>query len=346
MLRSLSPALLVILGSCQFNGNDREVEILPGPSESEAVASEQGSPVAEFGSPNADVEEALALRLAEQTARTKAAQEEADRLRALTLAAEEARADAEEKLLTAEAALSHERSQRGDLEKERDFLLARIREIQIELLAAEDDLVLRRELEEQIANLELELYEARVYEGPLQEKSIAEALQAAQATLVAEEGELEFFSAGNQSGLRLSGKVLFLSGQVELDPDGLTLLEQLAVDLLPLAEAGALIQVVGHTDNEPIQAQAGRFPLGNVQLSCYRAMVVAQALAEAGLPRHAMTISGMGAMQPLVPNDSEEGRARNRRVEIMVTAPPAPPESSEPLADATVDPGELEKDIR
>lgn len=323
MLRFWSPALLVVLGSCQFGEADREVELLPGPQESETRTSSDTQPVAELGTPTDTVEEALALRLAEQAARAKEARAEADRLRQLALKAEEAKAFAEQELLTAEAALQHERSARAELEQEREFLLTQMRETQEQLLAAESESAEVDALQERLAELELALYEARVYEPTVEGLDLADALRAVQYAL-AEQGAgegLEFFSAGGSPGLRLSGKVLFLSGQTELDPAGAELLARLAADLKPLTDAGAQIQVMGHTDDEPIRKQADRFPLGNLQLSCQRALVVAHALADAGIERSSLTVSGMGAMQPLLPNDNDENRARNRRVEILLRMP-------------------------
>lgn len=327
MLRFWSPALLVVLGSCQFGGSDREVELLPVAQDDETRTPSATDPVAEVGPASSSVEEALALRLAEQAARTQEARAEAERLRGLALQAEEAKARAEQELLTAEAALKHERDQRAELEQEREFLLQRMRETQEQLLAAEGESEEFAALQERLTELELELYEARVYAPNLDGLDLADAMRAVEGALAehATEGGLEFIHSGGTPGLRLSGQILFLSGQVELDPAGAALLHELAVDLLPLIESGAQIQVLGHTDDEPVQKQAERFPLGNVQLSCQRALVVAQALAEAGIPRASLTVSGMGSMQPLLPNDSEQNRARNRRVEILIQRPAVTP---------------------
>jgi flagellar motor protein MotB len=348
MVRFWSPVLLVVFGSCQFGGPDREVEILPLAQEDETRIPSATDPVAELGPATASVEEALALRLAEQAARTQEARAEAERLRGLALQAEEAKARAEQDLLTAEAALKHERDQRAELEQEREFLLEQMREVQDQLLEVEDDSDQVVALQERLAALELELFEARVYQPNLENLDLADAMRAVEAALAARElGDgLEFFSTAGQPGLRLSGKILFLSGQVELDPGGASLLSELAADLLPLVEAGAQIQVLGHTDDEPVQKQAGRFPLGNLQLSCQRALVVAQALAEAGVPRKSLAVSGMGSFQPLLPNDSEENRARNRRVEILISRPVVTPVVGAPVVDALANDAELEPGLR
>lgn len=327
MKRVAATALLVALTSCQF-GSDRSIELLPVAEEEREDDEDGGSgrPRAELGAPPAEtVEEALALRLAAEAARAREAQQSAEAARAAKLEAAEAAARAEQERLTAEAALVHERKQRRALEDEREFLLGQVREFESRLHQAEVDAARQRALEERVAELELELYEARVYEEPAAEHALAAAIQALRAAVArdAEAGRAEFFAWGEEPGVRLSGSLLFASGEVELGEEGVAALTALAADLAPLVEGGAQVHVRGHTDPEPVRAQAERFPFGNLQLSARRALVVAQCLVDAGLPSEALSVSGLGPLQPLVSNDTPEGRARNRRVEILVRVPHA-----------------------
>jgi outer membrane protein OmpA-like peptidoglycan-associated protein len=69
--------------------------------------------------------------------------------------------------------------------------------------------------------------------------------------------------------------------------------------------------VRGHTDDTGD-------PAANKKLSADRAAAVQQALVARGVPASRITSEGFGAEQPIASNDSEEGRARNRRVELMV----------------------------
>jgi len=71
------------------------------------------------------------------------------------------------------------------------------------------------------------------------------------------------------------------------------------------------IEIVGHTDNSGNEAT-------NRKLSKDRAKAVYDYLMEQGVI-NPMTYKGMGASQPLVPNDSDENKAKNRRVEFIVT---------------------------
>ena len=77
------------------------------------------------------------------------------------------------------------------------------------------------------------------------------------------------------------------------------------------------IQVEGHTDNLPIETE--RFP-SNWELSAVRASSVVRLLIAKGVSPARLTAAGYGETRPLEPNDSEEGRRRNRRVTVMVSS--------------------------
>jgi type VI secretion system protein ImpK len=80
--------------------------------------------------------------------------------------------------------------------------------------------------------------------------------------------------------------------------------------------------VIGHTDNTQ-PALSARLP-SNFDLSKARARTVAALLAERAGPAARYAIEGRGDTEPAAPNDSAAGRARNRRVEIVVLTPPLP----------------------
>ena len=110
------------------------------------------------------------------------------------------------------------------------------------------------------------------------------------------------------------GNLLFDSGSADLKPDAITFLDKLAGII---AANKYQIEVSGHTDNFPISSPA--YPT-NWELSSARAARVARYLIQAGnLEPGRFTISGHAFYRSVVPNDTLANKARNRRVEILIT---------------------------
>ncbi|ABM62782.1 OmpA/MotB family protein [Halorhodospira halophila] len=111
---------------------------------------------------------------------------------------------------------------------------------------------------------------------------------------------------------RLDDAVLFETGRAELQAEG-----QAAIDeLIPIFQAtGVRLSVEGHTDNIPIAT--GQFP-SNWELSSARASAVLRYLEEQGLDPRRMRAIGYGDIRPIADNETAEGRAENRRVEITL----------------------------
>jgi chemotaxis protein MotB len=110
----------------------------------------------------------------------------------------------------------------------------------------------------------------------------------------------------------VTDQVLFTSGRAELTADGVQLVNAVGALIQPLEQR---IIVEGHTDDRPISNEF--FP-SNVHLSAARAATVELALTALGFAPERVRSTGMGDSVPLVANDSEANRARNRRVEIVV----------------------------
>ncbi|MBJ20777.1 MAG: hypothetical protein CL933_15325 [Deltaproteobacteria bacterium] len=120
-----------------------------------------------------------------------------------------------------------------------------------------------------------------------------------------------------REGLRLnvSDDVLFASGSSELDAIGREVLEKVAGKLKELND---FIEVRGHTDDRPIRgALAKRFPT-NWDLAAARAARVVRLLEERGVPGARLAVMSLGSNDPIVPNDSPDNRAMNRRIEIRL----------------------------
>jgi chemotaxis protein MotB len=110
----------------------------------------------------------------------------------------------------------------------------------------------------------------------------------------------------------LANGILFPEGGWELDSRGKATIAKLAPILKTLT--GQTIQVKGYTDNVPIGAELRqRFP-SNLELSKARAQSVANELAAGGVPPSMIAVMGFGEADPVAPNDTPAGRAKNRRV--------------------------------
>jgi chemotaxis protein MotB len=105
----------------------------------------------------------------------------------------------------------------------------------------------------------------------------------------------------------------FDSGSDQLKPEGRELLNALAVQLLA---AENQIRIEGHTDNVPIQTL--KFP-SNWELSTARAIcIVSHLVRQFGFTPEKLSAAGYGEFRPVAVNETVEGRARNRRVDIVV----------------------------
>ncbi|MCL1843925.1 MAG: flagellar motor protein MotB [Defluviitaleaceae bacterium] len=113
-----------------------------------------------------------------------------------------------------------------------------------------------------------------------------------------------------------TGDVFFNSGDARLLPAAMYALDYLGLMLRDFAAAGHGIIVEGHTDDRPIATD--RFP-SNWTLSAARAMAVVEYLTgEWGVDPRMIAGNGRSEYFPIASNDTPEGRAQNRRVEIKV----------------------------
>jgi OOP family OmpA-OmpF porin len=111
------------------------------------------------------------------------------------------------------------------------------------------------------------------------------------------------------SGLLAKGKIRFDSGRATIDPDSAGLLDRLIETALRCPSAN--IEIAGHTDAD---GEDGF----NQALSEKRAQAVTDFLVKAGLPAERFTAMGYGSTQPVASNDTDEGKAQNRRIDFVV----------------------------
>jgi chemotaxis protein MotB len=119
-----------------------------------------------------------------------------------------------------------------------------------------------------------------------------------------------------RSGLRLnlSEEILFPSGSASLNASGQAVLRKVGRRLLELPHS---IAVEGHTDNVPV---ARRYP-SNWELAAARASSVVRLFTELGVEPDRLKVVSRGEFMPIASNDTAEGRANNRRIEIQLDAP-------------------------
>lgn len=151
--------------------------------------------------------------------------------------------------------------------------------------------------------------EAKLKESEELAEKIEEALEEKKLD---KEVDIEFTAQYVQ--LTLNGALLFDSGSVEIKEESLPIMNQLGVILQRFAEG--TIEIEGHTDNVPM---SGAKYSNNDELSSGRALSVFYFLKDnttldVGRIKH----SGRGEYMPIADNSTEEGRAKNRRVEIRI----------------------------
>jgi outer membrane protein OmpA-like peptidoglycan-associated protein len=117
------------------------------------------------------------------------------------------------------------------------------------------------------------------------------------------------------SRLRVDDSIVFETGSAVIDRASDRLLVEIADELRAHPEAGS-IRVEGHTD------RIGRERY-NRDLSERRAQSIVERLVSLGVPADRLHAAGIGSAQPIAPNDTDEGRALNRRVELVVVDPAA-----------------------
>jgi chemotaxis protein MotB len=119
----------------------------------------------------------------------------------------------------------------------------------------------------------------------------------------------------------------FDSGSEILRPEGRGLLDTIATSLVLVDN---MIRIEGHTDTDPIHNS--KFP-SNWELSTSRATEILKYLiTKFGFNPELLSAAGYGEMRPVAPNDTPEGKARNRRVDIVILNPAAA--QSEPSRSA------------
>jgi len=143
------------------------------------------------------------------------------------------------------------------------------------------------------------------------------------------QGKVRVTQSNRGVSIEINASVLFAQGEAKLTGESSQALRAVAT---VLKNDTHVIQVEGHTDNVPIRNAA--FP-SNWELSAVRASSVVRLFIDSGVAESRLTAVGHGANQPVAPNETPDGRQRNRRVQIMILAdlPDTPMEVPVSLTD-------------
>jgi chemotaxis protein MotB len=201
-------------------------------------------------------------------------------------------------------------------------------------LAANRAQTARGELEEQVRKLEAQNAEVLAARQALAKNVEAQASQLAELKGTYEKlrekmkeeiarGDIQLSESGGKLRVGLVDKILFDSGEARVSKRGEGVLARVGAVLASIDDRQ--VQVSGHTDNAPISDKLKtEFPT-NWELSTARATNVVRFLAEkAQVPPPRLLASGHGEYQPIASNRNAAGRARNRRIEILLTPSLAP----------------------
>ncbi|MCA9546478.1 MAG: OmpA family protein, partial [Myxococcales bacterium] len=207
------------------------------------------------------------------------------------------------------AALETANARITELEQERDALKSQIDQLQAEKARQLKD---NSQLEASIQQMQQALSELE------QRKREAEARIAEFRELLArfkplmDSGKLQVKLVDGRMVVVLATDVLFASGKAELSEEGQAAIAEVAGLLASLE--GKRFQVEGHTDNVPIKTR--QYP-SNWELAAARSLTVVKAMVEAGLAPERVSGAAFGEFKPAAANDTDENKAKNRRIEIV-----------------------------
>jgi len=129
-------------------------------------------------------------------------------------------------------------------------------------------------------------------------------------------GEIQVTQLKDKLTLSMVEKILFDSGKAEIKKNGKAVLERVAGILMKTTDKQ--IRIEGHTDNVPIgPVLAARFPT-NWELSTARSTTVVRYLQDQGVDPFFLSAAGYSEYRPVDSNETDEGKAKNRRIEIVL----------------------------
>jgi chemotaxis protein MotB len=174
------------------------------------------------------------------------------------------------------------------------------------------------ELKEKNEELTGKLREVEKYKEELEErKKYINDLEGIKSDLEKTVGVLETKIEKGRLKVSFKGDILFESGKHQLRQEGKQLLESV-FPILSKSTVQNDIFIAGHTDNVPIREDARDRYESNWNFSAYRAIEVVNYLMQKGISPQSMTAAGYGEFNPIADNSTDEGKAKNRRVELFI----------------------------
>jgi len=131
-----------------------------------------------------------------------------------------------------------------------------------------------------------------------------------------EDGQVTITELQGRLTVNMVDAILFDSGKADIKPEGRKVLQKV-VDVIGQVEDKA-IRVEGHTDNVKIGGVLARVFPSNWELSAARAINVARYLQRLGVDPAILSAAAFGEYRPVSENETQEGRAKNRRIEIVL----------------------------
>lgn len=132
-----------------------------------------------------------------------------------------------------------------------------------------------------------------------------------------DKGKITITQLRGKLKVNMLDEILFDSGETTIKPQGVEVLKRVGKILLNVK--GKAINIEGHTDNVPIGAELSKKYPTNWELSVARATNVARYLQEkSGINPILLSATGYGEYKPVASNETEEGKAKNRRIEIVL----------------------------
>jgi chemotaxis protein MotB len=190
------------------------------------------------------------------------------------------------------------RKQNKDLTQENESLRAKTQALEVE--KTEEILGVKTMYEDLVQDMESEIKKGKV-------------------TITQLKGKLK---------VNMVDEILFDSGRATVKPQGVKVLERVGKVLLNAKDQA--IRIEGHTDNVAIGAELAKMYPTNWELSVARATAVTRYLQEKiGVDPRLISATGYGPYRPIASNETEQGRTRNRRIEIVLVPKEMVPSSRE-----------------